>query len=119
MLDSVRLIFIIKSMESAGDEVLDLDELSVTELKVLLREQHAQILTQREQIFSQDEQILSKAIEIEALKLQLLKLRRLQFGNRSEKREREIEQLELWVEELETADAQCITAVGSTPAAAV
>ncbi len=91
-------------MESASVEVLDLDEMSVTELKALLREQHAEILSHK--------------AHIESLKLQIIKLRRLQFGNRSEKREREIEQLELWVEELETADAQRIgvpaAAAGST-----
>ncbi|GAC1502796.1 MAG: IS66-like element ISEc8 family transposase [Vulcanimicrobiaceae bacterium] len=79
-------------MESAGVEVVDLDELSVAELKALLREQQAEILSYK--------------AHIESLKLQIIKLRRLQFGNRSEKRAREIEQLELWVEELETADAQ-------------
>ncbi len=79
-------------MESASVALPDLDGLSVAELKVLLREQHAQIL--------------SHTLQIEALKLQILKLRRLQFGQRSEKRARQIEQLELWVEELETADAQ-------------
>lgn len=93
-------------MESASVEVVDLDRLSVTELKALLREQQAEILSHKAQI--------------ESLKLQILKLRRLQFGNRSEKRAREIEQLELWVEELETADAQrsCVLAAeaGSRPA---
>ena len=50
----------------------------------------------------------------------ILKLRRLQFGRRSEKREQQIEQLELWVEELEAADAQMASVVAeqrqSTPA---
>jgi len=53
-----------------------------------------------------NELVLSHTLEIESLRLQIIKLRRLQFGNRSEKRERQIEQLELWVEELETAQAQ-------------
>ena len=55
---------------------------------------------------SKDAQIRFFTVQIESLKLQILKLRRMQFGNRSEKREREIEQLELWVEELEAAAAE-------------
>lgn len=79
-------------MESASNALPDLEDLSVAELKTLLRQQHADLLSHK--------------AEIEALKLQILKLRRLQFGQRSEKRARQIEQLELWVEELEAADAQ-------------
>lgn len=79
-------------MDSASVALPDLDGLSIAELKTLVHEQHAQIV--------------ANALLIETLKLQILKLRRLQFGHRSEKREREIEQLELWVEELEAADAR-------------
>ena len=43
--------------------------------------------------------------EIEHLKLLIAKLRRMQFGRKSEKLERQIEQLELKLEELETAKA--------------
>jgi len=93
-------------MDSASVALADLDGLSVAELKALLHEQHAQLLAQDAQLVAKDAQLLSHAVEIEALKLQILKLRRLQFGNRSEKRERQIEQLELWVEELEAAEAQ-------------
>ena len=86
-------------MESANVEAIDLDELSVTELKALL-------LSHREELVTKDAQILSYKAHIESLKLQIIKLRRLQFGHRSEKRAREIEQLELWAEELESADAE-------------
>ena len=105
-------------MDSARIERADLGGLSVAELKALLHEQHAQLLTQSEQLAAKDAQILSYTVEIEALKLQILKLRRLQFGNSSEKRAQQIEQLELWVEELETTAAQrsCVLAeqAGST-----
>jgi transposase len=47
--------------------------------------------------------LLAKALEVEQLKLQIARLRRLQFGRSSEKIERTIEQLELRLEELETA----------------
>ena len=118
-------------MDSARIERADLDGLSVAELKALLheqdaalQEQHAQLLAQSEQLIARDAQLLSYSAEIEALKLQILKLRRMQFGNRSEKRAQQIEQLELWVEELETTAAQrsCVlaeragaTSVPSTP----
>ncbi len=93
-------------MDSARVDVVDLDGLSVTEMKTLLRDQHVQLLAKNAQLAAKDAQLLSYSVELEVLKLQLLKLRRLQFGNRSEKRAREIDQLELWVEELETAEAQ-------------
>jgi transposase len=47
-----------------------------------------------------------KALEIEKLKLQLAKLRRMQFGRSSERITRQIEQLELRLEELETGEAE-------------
>jgi transposase len=46
-----------------------------------------------------------KALEIEKLKLQIAKLRRMQFGRSSERITRQIEQLELRLEELETGEA--------------
>jgi hypothetical protein len=47
-----------------------------------------------------------KALEIEKLKLQIAKLRRMQFGRSSERISRQIEQLELRLEELETGEAE-------------
>jgi transposase len=47
-----------------------------------------------------------KALEIEKLKLQIAKLRRMQFGRSSERITRQIEQLELLLEELETGEAE-------------
>jgi transposase len=86
-------------MDSASVELADLDRLSVAELKALLQEKHAQLVVK-------DAQILDFTVQIEALKLQILKLRGMQFGSRSEKRAKEIEQLEFWVEALETAAAE-------------
>ena len=100
-------------MDSASAALPDLDDLSNAELKALLHEQHAQLVATNAELHTH-------ALLVESLKLEILKLRRLQFGRRSEKRERQIEQLELWVEELETADAQraCVLEeqAGSTPA---
>jgi transposase len=99
-------------MDAAGVELADLDAMSNAELKALLREKHAtllvqseQLLTQSEQLAVKDAQILSYTAQIEAFKLHILKLRQMQFGKRSEKYQHQIAQLELWVEELETAVA--------------
>src|SRR5512133_48477 len=52
-------------------------------------------------ILAQHEQLLSREREIEHLKLLLSKLHRMQFGRKSEKLARQIEQLELRLEELQ------------------
>ncbi len=107
-------------MDRANGALTDLDRFNVEELQALLREQYRQLIAKDEQLAAKDEQLINKdaqlvdkdaqilsfTVQIESLKLQILKLRRMQFGNRSEKRAREIEQLELWVEELETAAVQ-------------
>jgi transposase len=86
----------------------DLDQLDSKALKSLIRKLHEQVFshqkqlsTQQEEILSQREQLASRDVEIEHLKLLIAKLRRLQFGRSSEKREYQIEQLELRLEELE------------------
>ena len=47
-----------------------------------------------------------KTLQIEKLKFQIAKLRRMQFGRSSERISRQIEQLELRLEELETGEAE-------------
>jgi transposase len=69
----------------------DLDMLEPEALKALILSQHVELLSHRS--------------EIEHLKLLIAKLRRMQFGRRSEKVERQIEQLELKLEELEARRA--------------
>jgi transposase len=78
-------------MDSANAALPDLDGLSIAELKALVHEQHAQLQTHK--------------LQIERLNVLIAKLRRVQFGRKSEKLAQRIEQLELWAEELET-DAQ-------------
>lgn len=96
-------------MDSVSDTLLELDGLSTAELKKLLHEQrtsfHEQLAVKDAELSITKAELLSHTLLIEQLKLEILKLRRLQFGHKSEKRERQIEQLELWVEELEAADA--------------
>ncbi len=77
----------------------DLDALNPNELKALIFSQH-------EQLLSKDEQLLSRDNEIEPLKLLIARLRRIQFGRKSEKLDREIEQLELRLDELEATQAE-------------
>lgn len=52
------------------------------------------------------EQVSSSALEIEHLKLLIAKLKRMQFGRKSEKLDRQIEQLELKLEDLQADQAQ-------------
>ena len=59
------------------------------------------ILAQHEQLQIKDEQLLWREQEIARLKLLLAELRRMQFGRKSEKVTRQIEQLALKLEELE------------------
>ncbi|MBU9173023.1 IS66 family transposase [Burkholderia gladioli] len=63
-------------------------------LKALLRERDAQVAELRQQLSS-------RSLEIEHLKLTIAKLRRMQFGRKSEKLDRQIEQLELRLEDLQ------------------
>jgi transposase len=77
----------------------DLNTLSPEELKAV-------ILSQHEQLLSKDEQLASRDGEIERLKLLIAKLRRMQFGRKSEKLDWQIEQLELKLDELVASRAQ-------------
>src|ERR1700685_2953224 len=76
----------------------NLEALNPSELKALIVDQHRQILLHHEQLLSRD-------AEIEHLKLLLAKLRRMRLGRSSEKVNRQIEQLELRLGELEQSRA--------------
>ena len=60
----------------------------------------------KDMVIRQHAQISSHDAEIERLRLIIARLRRLQFGRKSEKIQREIEQLELQLEDLEAASAE-------------
>ena len=60
----------------------------------------------RDMVIRQHEQLSSRDAEIERLRLIISNLRRMQFGRKSEKIQREIEQLELQLEDLETGQAE-------------
>jgi hypothetical protein len=80
------------SMVAASATTPDLDTLQPDALKAI--------------IVVQQLQLLSNGNEIEHLKLLVAKLRRMQFGRRSEKVTRQIEQLELQLEDLESSRAE-------------
>jgi transposase len=69
----------------------DLDALDVQSLKAL--------------VLAKQSELDSRETEIESLKLLILKLKRMHFGPRSEKFNRDIEQLELRLEDLEASHA--------------
>src|ERR1700728_4922814 len=90
-------------MVAAPRSLPDLNQLDPAALKALILFQH--------------EQLLSRDNEIEHLKLLIAKLRRMQFGRKSEKLDRQIEQLELRLDELQATQAEN-TAASHTPAGA-
>ena len=61
--------------------------------------------------------LLLKTLEAEKLKTQIARLKRMSFGASSERVRRELEQLELKLEEIETAEAQAEAAAGPAAAA--
>jgi transposase len=95
-------------MVATNHALPNLDTLNHNELKAL-------IFSQRAQLLSKDEQLQSRDHEIEHLKLLIAKLRRMQFGRKSEKLDRQIEQLELRLDELQAMQAEN-TAASHTPA---
>jgi transposase len=106
----------INVMDAASSALADLDGLSLAEVKALLQEKHAELAIK-------DAQIFSYTVEIESLRLLIRQLRGMQFGKRSEKRAHQIEQLELLVENLETAAAEGSRVLaersGTKPAASI
>jgi len=71
-------------------------------LQALVRQQPDQLLSRHAEIEQPHEAWQSREAEIQHLKLLILKLQRLNFGHKSEKLGRQIEQLELQLEELQT-----------------
>jgi len=70
-------------------------------LKALVLAHAASAHANAQQVVELQDQLSSRVIEIEHLKLTIAKLRRMQFGRKSEKLDRQIEQLELRLEDLQ------------------
>lgn len=81
----------VSSESKRGNHLPDLDSLDNESLKAL--------------VIAQQSQLVSRETEIENLKLLVVKLKRMHFGQRSEKMNAEIEQLELRLEDLEANQA--------------
>jgi transposase len=102
-LSLLHIYGILRVMAEARAVVADLMTLDRTALEAL--------------VLAQQEKLLNRASEIEHLKLVIAKLRRMMFGTKSEKVTREIEQLELKLEELETRQAEhAAVTTSDTPA---
>jgi transposase len=84
----------------------DLAALDPQALRSLILTQHQALTVQAERIESQDEELAGRQAEITRLQLLIAKLQRMQFGRRSEKLAGQIEQLELQLDELATAQAE-------------
>lgn len=71
----------------------------------------------KELVIAQRALLLSRDVEIEKLKIELARLKRLRFGRSSEKLDAQIAQLELTLEELEASEAQLLAPrLEATPA---
>jgi transposase len=71
-----------------------------------LRERDSAIAQRDEIVAGLREQLTTNGVEIEHLKLMIAKLRRMQFGRKSEKLDHQIEQLELQLEDLQATEAE-------------
>lgn len=69
-------------------------------LKALLQQRDGEIAQLRGTVSTLEQALNVRSLEIEQLKLQLAKLKRMQFGRKSEKLDRQIEQLETRLEDL-------------------
>jgi len=103
-------------MASPHSASADLRTLDRAALEALVASQQKTILARDEALAAQQDKLLSRDNEIEHLKLVIAKLRRMIFGTKSEKVTREIDQLELKLEELEAQQADGVTASAPTSA---
>jgi hypothetical protein len=76
----------------------------------------ALFMTQSAELAAAKAGLLVRTLEVEKLKIEIARLRRMTFGASSERMHRELEQLELKLEELETAEAEAEAAAATSPA---
>src|SRR5439155_19579554 len=69
----------------------------------------ALLVAEHEERMATEQRLLTRESEIEHLKLLIAKLQRMQFGRKSERRARQIEQLELRLEALQLSSAEKAT----------
>ena len=74
------------------------------------------VIEQQARLDAAEATLLSSQLEVEKLKVELLRLKRMQFGKSSEQLDQQIAQLELTLEDLETATAHLVPATtAATP----
>lgn len=76
---------------------------------LLARERRVQ--ERDDQVAGLEAQLNTRAAEIEHLKLWIAKLRRMQFGRKSEKLDHQIEQMELQLEDLQADEGEVAKAI--------
>ena len=88
-------------------------------LKALLCQRDGELQQLRNTVSTLQQTLSVRSLEIQQIKLQLAKLRRMQFGYKSEKLDHQIEQLETYLEDLlaEEGESQDCEATSEAPAA--
>ena len=79
---------------------------NLEELKQLVLTGRVDLEASREDLAAAKAGLMLKTLKVEKLKVHIARLQRMKFGPSSERVKREIEQLELRLEELETAEAE-------------
>jgi transposase len=90
----------------------------IAALKKLVLAQAAAIERTGAELAAAKAGLLVRTLEVEKLKVEIARLKRMSFGASSERTRRELEQLELKLEELETAQAEAEAAAEMAPAMA-
>jgi transposase len=83
----------------------------IAALKALLLASERRVQERGDQLAGLTAQLNTRAAEIEHLKLLIAKLRRMQFGRKSEKLDHQIEQLELQLEDLQADEGEAARAM--------
>ena len=81
-----------------------------------LREHEGELTDLRDTVTTLRKTLSDRALEIDHLKLWIAKLQRMQFGRKSEKIDRQIEQLELRLEDLQADDGAATVDAPTGPA---
>jgi chromosome segregation ATPase len=113
--DSRESIFVVRMMSNRSAlprdtrslrRMLGEKEALLIERERIIAEKETQLAERDRVIAVRDAELYAKTLQIEQLKAQLAVLRRARFGRSSEKLDREIEQLELVLGELEECVAE-------------
>jgi transposase len=86
----------------------------IAALKAMLLASERRVQERDDQVAGLEAQLKTRAAEIEHLKLWIAKLRRMQFGRKSEKMDHQIEQLELQLEDLQADEGEVAKALPET-----